>query len=58
MHPRASWTIEHYIDEIERVYQYEPVLDPQQWKQILALLENEVRDRFPAEIRKERGLRF
>lgn len=58
MHPRVDWTIETYIDEMERVYQYEAVLDPQQWKQILALLENEIKDRFPAEIRQERGLRF
>ena len=48
MHPRVDWTIETYIDEMERVYQYEAVLDPQQWKQILALLENEIKDRFPA----------
>jgi hypothetical protein len=58
MHPRSQWTLEQYIEEMERVYNYEPVLDPQQWKQILALLENEIKDRFPAEIRSERGLRF
>lgn len=58
MHTRADWTIENYIDEMERVYLYEPVLDSQQWKQILALLENEIKDRFPIEVRRERGLRF
>ena len=58
MHARLGWTIENYIDEMERVYLYEPVLDPLQWNQILALLENEIRDRFPEELRRERGLRF
>lgn len=58
MHPRAEWTFDDYLDEMERIYQYEAVLDPQQWKQILTLLENEMKDRFPADLRQERGLRF
>ncbi len=57
-HPRADWTLQDYIEELERVYYYEPTMDPSQWKQLKVLIETEIKARFPESVRKENMLSF
>lgn len=55
-HPRATWTIEEYEAEMDRLLFLEADMNPAQFAEIKKLLETEMRERFSATERELRGI--
>jgi hypothetical protein len=55
---RSNWTLNDYIEELDRLHSFEKTMDEFQFKQLEFYLEQEIKQKFDASDREKFSLKF
>jgi hypothetical protein len=57
-HPRQTWTIDRYVEELIHLSELEEAMDPGQAREVFEIIKSEMVARFPKEEREKQALIF